>query len=506
MSVAVETPAPVQSASAGEPQQLTPLRDAKRFTFGLTISLGLTFIRSLFVFHVLGPSLMGAWKAAAVVDTVHESARMGVLRAMSIRVPVLDGAGLKREANEVIADSGSVMLWLGVLLASVFFAVSFCLGNPDLRLAMRWMAALALVTEPYVFLRDLAVTRHRFDLRSNETILRSVVECSAAIALCYFLKLSGLGGGTVASVAITGVYLYKRQIVPIRLKPNFHAIKELMFAGAPFSLSEAAYELLRRLDLVVMTAVLGTTAAGYYGISRLITDFTVVLCQKGIAQVLSPHLLHTYGRTQSVAKAARYFEVPARLFCYAGPPLIIAGTILVRDFVWLFLPQYKPGIPAAQITMWTIFLVALHSSVSSFAVAAGIVPGLLRVYACLIPVGALAQFAILRMGAGLEGAAWCSLGLLTIAGATEIVIAKARCGNTVAESLRFIASLYFPAAYALVFTLAIDHMHIHTGFAGYAGHATEAAVKILLVLTAYLPILGIYERKFSLLRTIRNAR
>ena len=91
MSVAVETPAPVQSASAGEPQQLTPLRDAKRFTFGLTISLALTFIRSLFVFHVLGPALMGAWKTVAVVDTVHESARMGVLRAMSIRVPVLDG-------------------------------------------------------------------------------------------------------------------------------------------------------------------------------------------------------------------------------------------------------------------------------------------------------------------------------------------------------------------------------------------------------------------------------
>lgn len=485
--------------------RLTPLRDAKNLSFGVGVSLGLTFIRSLFVFHVLGPTLMGAWKATAVVDTVHESARMGVLRAMAIRVPVLDGAGLTRESDEIIADSGSLMLWLGVLLAALFLTISFFFVNPDLRLAMRWMAALALVTEPYVFLRDLAGTRHRFDLRKNETILRAAIECGAALALCSALKLSGLGAGMVASITITIVYLYKRQTVPLRLKPNFRAIKDLIGVGAPFSLSEAAYELIRRLDLLIMAVVLGTTAVGYYGVSRLITDFTMVFCQRGIAQVLSPHLLHTFGRTQSVTRAARYFELPAQLLCYTAPPLLAVGTIVVRDFVLIFLPQYKPGIAAAQITMWTIFLVALHSSVSSFAVAAGIIPTLLRVYGFLIPTGALAQLLILRLGFGLKGAAWCSLILLAVVSATEIVIAKRRCGDPFSKIFRFIASLYLPVACAMGLTFAIDLIRINPWPMHVSGRAVEVFAKVSLVLAAYLPILGIYERKFALLRAIRNA-
>jgi O-antigen/teichoic acid export membrane protein len=497
---------PPASGEEGAFSKLTPLRDAKRLSVGLVVSLALAFIRSMFVFHVLGPTLMGAWKSAAVVDTVHESARMGVLRAMAIRVPMLDGAGLKQESDDIIADSASVMLWLGVVLAGVFFAVSMLLPNPDLRLAMRWMAALALVTEPYVFLRELAGSRHRFDLRSNETIIRAVIECSAAIALCWALKLSGLGAGMVASVAFTAAYLYKRQAVPIRLKPRFRAIKELIRIGAPFSLSEAAYELLRRLDVIVMAVLLGPTFVGYYGVSRLITDFTMVLCQKGVAQVLSPHLLHTFGRTQSVSEAARYFEVPARLFCYAVPPFVAVATIWVREFVLVFLPQYKPGIPAAEITMWTIFFVVLHSSVSSFAIAVGMIPSLLRIYGSLIPTGAVAQYLMIHAGFGLKGAAWCTLIMLAVVGIAEVAVAKRRCGSTCVEVSLFVASLLLPVLFAMAATFAVDQTYLGLSPVGYAALIIEPLAKSVAVLTLYLPILAIYERKFSLLRAVCSAR
>ena len=161
-------------------------------------------------------------------QAVHEIARMGVVRAMTIRVPVLDGAGRAGEADEIIAESGSLMIWLGVVLSIGIFASSFLIANADLRLAMRWMALLGLVTEPYAFLRELAAARHRFDLRSKETIFRAVVELAAALALCGTFKLAGLGTGVVLSVGLTAIYLYHRQTVPFRWWPRPGVIKNLI--------------------------------------------------------------------------------------------------------------------------------------------------------------------------------------------------------------------------------------------------------------------------------------
>ncbi len=501
---ALVTELPEQMGGEG-PMLAKPLRDAKRLTSSVAVTLAFTSIRSLFVFHILGPTLMGAWRSAATVDTVHEIARMGVVRAMTIRVPVLDGAGRKGEADEIIAESGSLMLWLGVALAIGIFASSFLIVNRDLRLAMQWMSPLGLVTEPYVFLRELAAARHRFDLRSKETMFRGLVELAAAVALCGTFKLAGLGTGIVLSVALTAAYLYHRQSVPFRLWPRPGVIKNLIRTGAPFSLSEGAYELIRRIDVMIMAVLLGPTSVGYYAVSRLITDFSTLFCQRGITPVLSPHLLHTYGRTGSVNKAAVLFEEPARLLCYTVPPLVGVGTVLCGNFIQLLLPQYIPGIAAAQITLWSVFFVALHSTVGSFIVAAGIVPAVLRMYAILIPAGAVAEYAVLKANFGLQGAAWCTLAILAIIGVAEIVIAKRKCGDTYRDACRFVSLLYLPVLYAISLRYLLETAGVSSWFLISHSSFFEPLIKSLIFLLLYAPILAIYESKFSLLRVLRQA-
>jgi O-antigen/teichoic acid export membrane protein len=495
----------LEEQSSGEGAALAkPLRDAKRLTSSVALTLVLTSARSLFAFHILGPTLMGAWRSAATVDTVHEIARMGVVRAISIRVPVLDGAGRRAEADEIIAESGSLMVWLGVALAIGIFASSFLIANHDLRVAMQWMAPLGLVTEPYVFLRELAAARHRFDLRSKETIFRGLVELAAAIALCATFKLAGLGAGIVLSVGLTAIYLYRRQTVPFRWRPRLGVIRTLIRTGAPFSLSEGAYELIRRTDVLIMAVLLGPTSVGYYAVSRLITDFSTLFCQRGIAPVLSPHLLHTYGRTGSVNKAAAVFENPARLLCYTVPAFVGVATILCGTFIQWLLPQYVPGIAATQITLWTVFFVALHSTVGSFIVAAEIVPAVLKMYAILIPAGAIAECVVLKAGLGLRGAAWCTLAILSIIGAAEIVIAKRKCGDTYRKAYRFITSLYFPVLCAISLTCLVETSP-DSWFVISSRSIFAPFVKSLVFLLLYTPILAIYEKKFSLLRMFRQA-
>jgi O-antigen/teichoic acid export membrane protein len=482
-----------------------PLRDAKRLTSSVGLNLVLTSVRSLFVFHILGPTLMGAWRSAATVDSVHEIARMGVVRGMSIRVPVLDGAGRSAEADEMIGESGSLMLWLGIVMAIGIFASSFLIADHNLRVAMQWMAPLGLVTEPYVFLRELAAARHRIDLRSKETIFRGLVEFITAIALCGALKLAGLGTGMVLSVAAAAVYLYYRQAVPFRLKPRWSAIRQSIRIGAPFSLSEGAYELIRRIDVLIMAFLLGPTSVGYYSVSRLIADFSTVFCQRGIAPALSPHLLHAFGRTGSVHNASVIFEQPARLLSYTLPAVLGVGTFFCEHFIRLLLPQYIPGTAAAQVSLWSVLFVALHATVGSFIVAAGIVPAVLRTYAVLIPLGALAEYVVLKTNLGLEGAAWCTLTLLAMIGAAEIVIAKRKCGETYAGLGRLIAALYLPVLCAIVLRYGVTAATSAHWFPIGRASLLTPFVESLAFLLFYAPLLFWYERRFSLLRTLRQS-
>ena len=244
--------------------------------------------------------------------------------------------------------------------------------------------------------------------------------------------------------------------------------------------------------MIVMAVVLGPVAVGYYGTSVLIMEFSFVLARKGVNQVISPHLLREFGRTGSFVEAAQFYELPARLFCYALPPLLGVGSLLIGDFVRLGLPQYAPGIPAAQITIWTMFFVALHASINAFFVASDMILVIWRIFGALIPFGAAAQFIVMKSGYGLAGAAVCSLATLAVVAATEIFVARRRCGHGTGEIAGFIVMLFFPIATAITLTELIDLAPL------------ASAWKALIFLAFYAPIFLMYELKFSILRTVRQ--
>jgi O-antigen/teichoic acid export membrane protein len=468
-------------------------RDARSVTSSLAVSLLLAAVRSILLLRILGPALMGAWKSAFLLDTFGEFARMSFSRAMGMRVPVLDGRKDDAEARRLISTTGAFSLYLGVVLGLAIFCVSFLAQNSDLRTALRIVAAVTAVGQPYFFLRELAAAHHLFHLVTRETLIRSVIDFTAGLLLCALFGLRGLGISAVLAIVVVFIYLRHQQKVRFNLALDTPRLRGLLNLGVPYSLSEMTFEVLRRLDVIVMALVLGPVAVGYYGTSLLIMEFSVVLARKGVGQVVSPHLLREFGRTGSVMDAAVFYEMPLRLFCYALPPLIGVGSLFIGDFVRLCLPQYSAGIPAAQITMWTMFFVALHASINAFFVASDMILVIWRIFGVLIPFGAAAQFLVMRAGFGLTGAATCSLATLAIVAATEIYVARNRCGHSLGEIAGFIASLYLPLAISIGLTQLVDLTPLMTG------------LKALVFLAFYAPVLLMYELKFSILRTVRQA-
>lgn len=473
-------------------------RDLKKMSASFFVNLTFGAIRSTVVMHLLGPTLMGAWKSALLLDSIGDWARLGVSRGASLQVPILDAQHNEKEADQTASAAGTFNLLLAMLLFSGIFSFSFFVRNSDVRLAMRLIAVVTAVSQPYYALRDLASARHLFNVRAKETLLRALIDLGAAVVLTRLFGLGGFGVASAVPTLVGALYLQHHVRLVFGLRADTSRVKKLVACGFPYSLTEAAFELVRRLDVLVMAIMLGPTFVGYYGIAFLIMDFAAVLAQKGMAEVLSPHLLREFGRTGSFADIVAFYEIPARLFCYVLPPVLGIGALLLPACVSLVLPKYLPGVPAAEVTLWAVFFVAVHGSMSSFFVAAGRLPVVLRFYAVLACAGAVAQFLVMKAGLGLTAVAFTTLVTLAVVSSGEMIIARRVCGHRFAEVIPFLGSLYFPLAAAAALKVLIASASVGT----LVPAAFELPCKIALFLLFYAPVLLFYENRFALLRTI----
>jgi len=476
-------------------------RDVRAASSSVILGLLLSSVRSVLLLRILPPALLGAWKTAFLVDGAGEFARLGINRGVEVQVPVLTVQGKQREATAFEDTAATFSLILGLLYGVMVAAAGFLVANRDLRIALWTVAPLMAVAQPYFFLRDLSTTRQNFALRNRETLWRSGGDAVLVVVGVMAFGLAGMGLAATAVTIAATIYLIAK--LPFRFRLRFHAahFRALVRIGFPYSLTEAAFELLRRLDVICIAIVLGPVAVGTYGISLLVMDLSTVVARKGVAQVVSPHLMREFGRTGSHRAVAQFYEAPARLFAYLLPPALALGAFVIGDLVRMAMPQYTAGIKAAEITVWAVFFVALHASLSSFFVAADRIPKVLRFFRLLIPLAAVAQFVGLRAGFGIEGAAWTTVGTLALLSVGELVLARASCGADARAIVRFIATLTMPLAIAIT---------LHAGVGALAGEwllpaPLRLAVAMVLFLVLYSPVFFLYENRFSLLRAVRHA-
>ncbi len=477
------------------------LTDARRISSSASVAVVLAALRSLLVLRFLGPSAAGVWKAVMILYPVGGFARMGVSTGMSLRVPVLNGQGDDEEADRCAQAAGFFLLVLGLALGAGIFVYSFFVRDPQFRLALRFMALLVFVSQPHQYLRELASARRLFHLRSREILIAAAADFASGIALAWCFGLAGIGAATVLGAFIPAAYLWHGQHLRLNTHFDWTRIRALVRVGFPYSMTDSGFTAIRFVDVLVMTPVLGPTMVGYYAVSSLITDFSVYLTQLGVNEVVAPHMLREYGRLGSHEQVAVFYELPARFFCYVLPPILAIGTLLIPSFVHLALPQYTPGIAAAQITMWGIFFMAVHASVRSFLAAAEKINLILKCFAVLLPLSAAAQFLVIKAGYGLEGVACTAVTTLAILTSTELYIARRGCGHNRRAIAGYLLSLYFPLGAAFGLTVLIRSLD----FSGDVPALAEVAAKVLVGLLLYVPVFLLYESHYSLLKMARRS-
>ena len=468
------------------------LRDARLMSVSAAVSVAMVVLRSVLVLQILGPTTMGIWKTVMVIYMTGEFLRLGISKGMSMRLPAFAGQGRDEDIDRDIRTAGAYILLTGVAFAAILLVASLFATNADYAVALRLMAVVMLLAQPHQYLRELAAARQRFDLRGRELMLAGLVDLVGAVMLSYWFGLVGIGSATMIGIALPVLYLWRHQPDAFRLGFEFSRVRALIGAGIPISLADSMFGLLRYLDLLMLTPLLGPTMAGYYAVSMMINEFSIFVANFGVSQVVSSHMLREYGRLGCVKSVVVFYESPIRLFSYLLPPLLAWGTLMVGPVVRLVLPQYTAGIEAATITVWGVLFLSMHSAVTPFFRASKRFGMVLKLLAMTLIVAAVGQWLVLTNGGGLRGAAWMSLASLGFLVNAELFVAREAAGETTGASLAFLLSINVPLVLMIGLMQLLER--------GGVGIFAQAGV----VLAVYTPVLAIYESRFSMLRMVKQ--
>ncbi|MCP5115488.1 MAG: hypothetical protein GY953_32075, partial [bacterium] len=206
---------------------------------------------------------------------------------------------------------------------------------------------------------------HKFSTRAREFYISSIVDFTATLTLGYFFGLVGLGVAAIIRGVIPVWYLATKVRVRVPMRIDLPRLKSLVKVGLPYSFLDTVFYVGQHASILLLAVLAGATAAGHFALSVLILEFSRVVAQLGVGQVVKPHLLREFGRDGSITAVAEYYEAPSRLFSYALPPVIGVASVLMPELVERFLPHYVEGVAAAQVMLWSIFFVTLHATVQS---------------------------------------------------------------------------------------------------------------------------------------------
>jgi O-antigen/teichoic acid export membrane protein len=468
------------------------LRDVRDMGLSTGIGVVLTTLRAILALRLAGPDASGVWKSVMVLYVAAEFLKLGVVRGMTLRLPVLLGQGRKEEADRLVQTAASWALLVGLVLSAGCLAASCFAATTEYQLAFRIMALVIFCAQPHLFLRELASATRQFPLRAKEVLLASTVDFVLTLLLTWQFGLAGLGLGTFFCVFLPACYLWRAQGFRFQLRWRAEECRTLVGEGARFAMADGAFGLMRLVDTLVLSLLIGPHAMGEYSLAALMGDFALFFSTMAVGQVITPHVLHHFGSNGCLAGASRVYETPLRLLTLAMPPCLGMGVLVLPLLIERLLPQYMEGVAAAQVTIWGAFFIIVYASLTALLQGAQRFGSVLRLYAIIIPILAATQIWQLQGGTNLQGLAISSLVALVLLTTGALWIARREGGQSPAAAVLWILGLYAPLGLAMLLTQWLDST------------ALSLPWKLALVAVGYLPLLMLAESRLSLLRSIRE--
>lgn len=338
------------------------LSDMLSLGFSTIIAQIVSFFSDIWIRKIIGPEQYGFWLTVSLILVYGQLSHLGVINAVNRDIPFYHGKNdfenVERLKNVAIGSIITFPVIVSVLLSISAYLLGLIL-KWDTKLIYGSIGAsiILLVQMLCNYAEVLYKTEEDFKSLSKINLVRILSKALLTAIFTIYIGFYGLFLGLGTSLLIE-LYLARRIFKGVKIVADFYKAFQLAKVGFPILLVGTAWNLITSLDRVIISFLLSPMQLGYYSIA-LITYSTLMMITQVVNQVIYPKFPYLYGKTNSEQKLKELVEKLNMLFA----PVISIAVGLIYIFlpllVKLILPEYVPGIVAAQILVLGVYPITL---------------------------------------------------------------------------------------------------------------------------------------------------
>jgi O-antigen/teichoic acid export membrane protein len=323
---------------------------------------GIGFITSLvsgyFFALILGPAIYGIWQTAKVFLSYGSFTSLGIPFAMRRDFITLRAEGKTEESEKLAHVAITYNLIINPIIAVVFIAIAvFTKSETAFKLSLL-LVGLMYITDLFSGLGQI-LNKGVNDYKTigNGNIIYGIGTL-LIIPFVFYFGYNALLVGYLAVSIIKSYYFYTKRPINYKWVWDFPVLKKMIFVGFPLFLVTLTSTLFISIDRVLIAGLIDFKNVGFYSLSTFLAQ-PITLFLSSFSVVIFTQLNEKYGKSKEAHIIEKQTYIPQKLFSYILPPIIGMGVVVLPMLTELFLPQYKQGITAAQISIFAILFLHL---------------------------------------------------------------------------------------------------------------------------------------------------
>ncbi len=428
-------------------------RNSLKFTSVKTIAalagLGVT----LYAATILLPEEYGTYGLLILWLTYVNLVTPGTSIAASREIPILLGKGQHEDALKVQNVSLSAELVFTIVPTAVIFGAAFFYSEP----VMRW--GLLIIGVCFVAMRltglwsNMVFIRERFNTVAIVSIVAAVVAPAVVLAALPSLKVYAMILGAPVAFIISAIYYITRGGIGFRFSFNRREIIRLTKVGIVLQGLAVVMMTFHMADRTIIASTLSLEQLGLYVFATGFLMYGLSFFDD-FARVLQPVLWRHAGTAESVYEG---FQDTRRIAVYLalGTGIVIPLAQLAFTLIaTLLTPRYIESIPIFNVLSYNLFLMAI-AIVPSLILNSSLVNKqnlALLFYAAGLAVSIGLDILVVRLGYGVIGIAWVTIGSQGMVTLVLYYLIKNYVFDQAAEFRRFAGIVVLPFIASLPFS------------------------------------------------------
>jgi O-antigen/teichoic acid export membrane protein len=365
------------------------------------------FFGSIVAARYLKPEDLGIIQTLMLIPTYLVFLQLGVFNGLNRNIAYYLGRGDDKKVENMVNSSWAFAKYVGLTGAAISVALTFYFiwwTYPPLYVWGMAFVSLTLIAEPFSQHMEIVYLSTR-----NFRVLGVALLCQNVIVFLGNLLPALLGA--LGLVAARIVYLVSRFFMRWAWYPftssgpgSFKEMRELSVTGMPLLIAGTLYAYLGVADRSVVAYYLGPKEVGYFALAGLVV-FGIQFVPQCLATLFYPRIAAYYGRTNSTRQLRHYFWILLGVNGVVVLPLCILTFLLIGPLTRRYLPNYVPGIEAAQIACLSSFGFIYIGVAAIIAVVRRNTLYIIAIAISLALVWLLGGY-LVQQGYGIKGAIW----------------------------------------------------------------------------------------------------